>query len=95
MNTETSEHPFTRPAGSDADMFIQWKGTRVCLDFHCPCGTNGHLDDDFAYFVECDGCGAVYEMGTQVIAKRVDPEDAHNPKVMNTDILAFLQEDGG
>lgn len=64
--------PFTRPAGSDANMFIQWKGTSVCLDFHCPCGAHGHFDGDFAYVVRCPACDAVYEMGTQVIAKRTD-----------------------
>lgn len=64
--------PFTRPEGSDADMFIQWKGTNVCLDFRCTCGADGHLDDSFAYFVECPACGSIFEMGTQVIAKRVE-----------------------
>lgn len=63
--------PFTRPAESDADMFIQWKGTNLCMDFHCPCGVDGHVDADFAYNVQCHGCGAVYEMGTQVITRRV------------------------
>lgn len=51
-------------------MFIQWKGTDVCLDFHCPCGAHCHLDADCAYFVKCPRCGDVFEMGTQVIAKR-------------------------
>lgn len=63
--------PFTTPSGSDASMFIQWKGTNVCLDFYCQCGAHGHLDDSFAYNVECPKCGAVYEMGTQVIARRL------------------------
>jgi hypothetical protein len=56
--------------GTDAQMFIQWKGTTVCLDFDCPCGTHGHLDSDFAYFIGCPKCGAVYEMGTQVLATK-------------------------
>jgi hypothetical protein len=51
-------------------MFIQWKGTHVCLDFYCPCGHSGHLDADFAYFVRCPKCGTIYEMGTQVLAIR-------------------------
>ena len=68
----TDEFPFTKSAGSDASMFIQWKGTDVCLDFHCPCGTSSHGHGLFAYHVRCPGCDAVYEMGTQVIAKRVD-----------------------
>lgn len=66
----SEEFPFTTPATSDARTFIQWKGTNVCLDFYCPCGVHSHLDEDFAYYVGCPGCGAVYEMGTQVIARR-------------------------
>ncbi|WP_159540885.1 hypothetical protein [Aeromicrobium sp. 9AM] len=65
-------------------MFIQWKGTEVCLDFNCACGESGHIDDMFAYFIHCPTCGAVYEMGTQVIAKRTtecDPEDAKTLRV--------------
>jgi hypothetical protein len=75
---------FDRFPGSDASMFVQWKGTEVCLDFHCECGYSGHIDDSFAYYVECGGCGAVYEMGTQVKARKLgddeDP-DGHEPKV--------------
>ena len=56
--------------GTDATMFIQWKGTEVCLDFYCPCGHRGHLDAGFAYFVRCPACETVFEMGTQVLAIR-------------------------
>lgn len=73
----TEEHPFTKPDGSDASMFIQWKGTDVCMDFSCPCGHFGHFDGGFAYAVRCPACGAVYEMGTQVIAKRRDDFTGH------------------
>jgi len=67
--------PFTRPEGSDLNMFIQWKGTELCADIGCPCGYNGHLDAGFPYYVRCAGCGAIYEMGTQVIARRVENID--------------------
>ena len=40
--------------------WIQWKGTDVCMDVHCKCGELAHVDDDFAYFVKCGGCGTVY-----------------------------------
>ncbi|MEU5156772.1 hypothetical protein [Glycomyces sp. NPDC021274] len=79
MSTEDGqfggEHPFTRPEGSDASMFIQWKGTDVCMDFMCQCGANVHGDGYFAYNVECGACGAFYELGNQVIAKRVTEPD--------------------
>lgn len=71
--------PLTTPATSDARMFIQWKGTDVCLDFYCPCGVHGHLDGDFAYHVMCPACGQVYEMGTQVIARKVEGNEEDNP----------------
>jgi hypothetical protein len=79
------EFPFTTPATSDASMFIQWKGTNVCLDFYCPCGAHGHLDGDFAYHVKCPACGQVYEMGTQVIARKVDGDDHPSTQVLDVD----------
>ena len=64
-------HPFEPFPGTDAEMFIQWKGTDVCLDFYCPCGVHGHYDGDFAYNVRCSACGSVFQLGTQVRAMRV------------------------
>ena len=55
--------------------FIQWKGTRVCMDFYCPCGASDHFDTDFAYFVRCSVCGKVYEMSAMVEAREAKPED--------------------
>jgi hypothetical protein len=40
--------------------WIQWKGTNVCMDVHCNCGFQGHIDADFAYNVGCPECGTVY-----------------------------------
>lgn len=40
--------------------WIQWKGTDVCMDFHCACGESSHIDATFAYFVKCPKCGKVY-----------------------------------
>ena len=60
--------------GTDAEMFIQWKGTDVCVDFYCPCGEMGHFDGMFAYYLRCPGCGSVYEMGTQVKARKLEAE---------------------
>lgn len=68
---------------SDASTFIQWKGTSVCLDLRCPCGTLNHYDADFCYFVRCSGCGVVYELGTSVsvgvvaeVPYGVDPKES-------------------
>ena len=36
-----------------ADVFLQWKGTDVCLDFHCyNCQTFAHFDGFFASFLK-------------------------------------------
>lgn len=46
--------------------FIQWKGTNVCADLWCICGAQGHIDDEFMYFVRCIACGRVYRVGCHV-----------------------------
>jgi transcription elongation factor Elf1 len=57
--------------------FIQWKGTRVCMDLTCPsCGRRGHVDGDFAYFVKCSTCGAVFEMNAFVSFHEPSKADA-------------------
>lgn len=43
-------------------VFVQWKGTDVCLDFTCTCGFDGHFDGDFAYHLRCPQCEQVWEM---------------------------------
>ena len=40
--------------------WVQWKGTEVCMDFHCKCGSMSHIDTSFAYFVKCPYCHTVY-----------------------------------
>jgi hypothetical protein len=67
--------------GSDAEVFIQWKGTDACLDFYCPCGAHVHLDDSSAYSVRCEECNATYDLGTQVRVRRTD-EPFSEPKEM-------------
>ena len=49
-----------------ANATIQWKGTDVCMDVHCPCGTHSHIDDEFVYFLRCPGCGVAYKVGERV-----------------------------
>lgn len=70
--------------GTDATMFIQWKGTDVCMDFHCDCGESYHVHGDFVYVLECPACGAKYELGTQVRARKLADQEAdeHEPKMM-------------
>ena len=54
-----TERPFTT--------FIQWKGTDLCMDFHCPeCGDHQHIDGMFVDTIRCDGCGAAWTMPTDI-----------------------------
>lgn len=55
--------------------FIQWKGTDICMDFHCECGKHNHYDGFFADHVKCAGCGQVYEMDTKIKMKKTDRKD--------------------
>ncbi len=62
-----------RDSNAPASVFIQWKGTSVCLDFHCfKCNTFAHLDADFAYYLKCPSCGQHYAMPSTVTLKAVD-----------------------
>lgn len=58
--------------GDQPHAFIQWKGTDVCMDFHCECGACCHFDGDFAYTVRCPHCEAVWEMPRNIFPRKVD-----------------------
>ena len=45
---------------------IQWKGTDVCMDISCSCGSSGHIDGMFAHQVKCLGCGRSFVLHTVV-----------------------------
>lgn len=55
--------------------WIQWKGTDVCIDLHCTCGTHGHFDGDFMYSVQCNECGRKYAVGCNVKLIPLDTEE--------------------
>lgn len=66
--------------------FIQWKGTEVCMDFHCKCGAFCHFDGDSPYVVECPHCHTKWEMPYVVYPREVTPETyAHPPKMLDPD----------
>lgn len=53
--------------GADFTTFIQWKGTDLCMDFHCPeCDAHTHFDGMFLYEIQCSKCDAKFEMPTDV-----------------------------
>jgi len=50
--------------GKPRDVFIQWKGTDVCMDWVCDCGELNHEDRDFCYEVQCPKCLKVFAVGS-------------------------------
>lgn len=66
--------------------FIQWKGTDVCMDFHCKCGAHCHFDGYFAYVVQCSHCKTKYEMPAYIVPRVVNEKTyPHIPKVLRDD----------
>lgn len=68
--------------------FIQWKGTDVCMDFHCECGTNCHFDGFFAYAVKCQHCETIWEMPFNVFPRKAEPSLCHwyeKPQMLERD----------
>jgi hypothetical protein len=52
--------------------WIQWKGTKVCMDVFCSCGKHSHIDAGFLYHVECPFCGQVYECDGHITLRPLD-----------------------
>ena len=57
-----------------AHVFIQWKGTDLCGDFHCTCGEHHHIDASFVYAIKCT-CGLLWEMPHTVALKPLTEPD--------------------
>lgn len=55
--------------------FIQWKGTNVCADYYCACGKHFHVDDYFAYAVQCPHCERRYEVSAMIEMRYMPPEE--------------------
>jgi hypothetical protein len=70
-----------RPAEGEPHGWIQWKGTEVCMDFHCKCGAFGHIDGGFIYYVKCGKCGASYMMNGHIELVPITLEEATDVKV--------------
>ena len=56
-------------APDDPYGFIQWKGTDVCIDFHCECGEVGHFDGYFASILKCPTCERLWELPHYVVPR--------------------------
>jgi len=80
------------------DIFLQWKGTDVCLDFNCVCGHHSHIDDYFCYYIRCPNCNRVYELSPQIDSRELSQEEigklTMTPKCEGefTDLRNLLEE---
>lgn len=85
---------------ADPHAFVQWKGTNVCMDFHCNCGAFCHFDGYFAYAVRCPHCKTIWEMPSNLfprkaddktyaghieMAKDLEPDEDHSDEVTGDD----------
>ena len=66
MSDPFPKEVYDNPFSSGPWGWIQWKGTEVCADLHCICGTHGHIDQDFAYFVQCEDCKRTYALNGHI-----------------------------
>jgi hypothetical protein len=56
--------------------WIQWKGTDVCVDIRCVCGSTAHIDASFFYHWACLECGRKYALSAYVAMIELTPEQA-------------------
>ncbi|MBX9667303.1 MAG: hypothetical protein K2X93_06775 [Candidatus Obscuribacterales bacterium] len=64
--------------------YIQWKGTHVCGDFHCVCGSHEHAcGEEFMYAIRCTLCGRMYEVSDTVKLTEVDPASITHSAIVN------------
>lgn len=68
--------------------FIQWKGTDVCMDFHCECGAFCHFDGDFAYSVKCPHCQTVWQMPCMMYPRKLTQTEENKYDFENAKMLA-------
>lgn len=67
-------------------VFLQWKGTDACFDFHCKCGAHCHFDGYFAYYVKCPHCARIYQMPCNLFPREVSTaSEFHAAKLMEPD----------
>lgn len=59
--------------------WIQWKGTYVCMDVYCNCGKHFHIDDEFAYYVQCPYCKDTFSCNPHIELIKVTHK-VDNPK---------------
>lgn len=56
---------------SENFVFIQYKGSEICIDMYCSCGKDSHFDGDFARYVRCPYCQKVWELNSHITTTEV------------------------
>jgi hypothetical protein len=89
LGFEAGDFSHNKTGWPEPSAFIQWKGTDVCMDFHCECGAFCHLDAAFAYTVQCPHCQTVWEMPSTIYPRKADDRTyaywRENPQMLEPD----------
>ena len=72
-------------------VFLQWKGTDACFDFHCKCGAHCHFDGSFAYYVKCPHCLKHYEMPYYLYPREVTKEETEGRCLVTLEVDEDLE----
>ena len=71
MKPPTEAKMFDFAANAESNVFIQWKVTNACTDFHCECGSYAHVCDAlFMFQIRCRDCGVVWEVPNTLPLRR-------------------------
>jgi hypothetical protein len=66
--------PSLKITHSEPHGWVQWKGTEVCMDVHCQCGSHTHIDGLSVYHIKCKACGRVFECDGNIALHELDFE---------------------
>lgn len=73
-----------------AEVNVQWKGTDLCCDIQCGCGTYSHVDGYCYGQWKCRGCSKVYRLPWSQIAYEIEDDgntDMTNPEEEDDDYV--------
>lgn len=68
--------------------WIQWKGTEVCMDFHCKCGELTHIDGSFTYLIQCVHCKRIYWPDAHVKMLELEGEDRKDAEASESTVTS-------
>lgn len=76
MTDPFHEIKLPEPAAGESSVFVQWKGTEVCADFSCKCGSHQHICREmFMYSIKCTSCGQHYKVQSTLFLAPCEPRE--------------------